>query len=52
MAKIRYVLPSDAEELSNIYRYYVEKTAISFEYTAPDENEMRRRIKLTDEVLK
>lgn len=44
MAKLRYVLPSDAEELSNIYRYYVEKTAISFEYTAPDENEMKQRI--------
>lgn len=36
--------PDDAEELLNIYKPYVEKTAISFEYEVPSEEEFRQRI--------
>ncbi len=41
---IRLVTPEDALVLSEIYRPYVENTAISFEYIAPDESEFRQRI--------
>ena len=34
MTEIRNAEASDAAELASIYRYYVEETAISFEYTA------------------
>ena len=34
----------DAEAIAAIYAPYVERTAISFEYDAPDASEMRRRI--------
>ena len=44
MTEIRNAEASDAAELASIYRYYVEETAISFEYTTPDEYEMGRRI--------
>ena len=47
MIEIRDAKGSDAAELAEIYRYYVEETAISFEYTAPDESEMRKRIEST-----
>ena len=47
MTEIRNAEASDAAELASIYRYYVEETAISFEYTAPDECEMERRIEET-----
>ena len=30
--EIRLATPQDAEELLEIYRYYVEHTAITFEY--------------------
>ena len=42
---IRDAVSEDAEALADIYRYYVEETAISFEYTAPDKDEMERRRK-------
>lgn len=42
--KIRTVRPEDAGALADIYSYYVENTAITFEYDAPDEAEFRRRI--------
>ncbi len=42
--KIRKVTPEDAGRLSEIYAYYVENTAISFEYNAPSEEEFRTRI--------
>lgn len=42
--RIREVTPADAKELSEIYSYYVENTAISFEYEAPSEEEFRGRI--------
>lgn len=41
---IRLVKPEDAYSLAEIYSPYVEKTAISFEYTAPDEKEFLSRI--------
>lgn len=44
---VRSATEEDAEVLSEIYSYYVENTAISFEYTAPDEEEFRKRIKNT-----
>lgn len=46
---IRTVRISDAEALSEIYRYYVENTAVSYEYTAPDAAEFKRRIAATIE---
>lgn len=44
---IRAVTPEDAEELLGIYGYYVEKTAISFEYEVPTAEEFRGRIEKT-----
>ncbi len=44
MHKIRSAEPDDAARLAEIYAYYVEETAVSFEYRAPDEEEFRRRI--------
>jgi L-amino acid N-acyltransferase YncA len=40
---IRPTCEKDAAALARIYAYYVEKTAITFEYTAPDTTEMERR---------
>ena len=40
---IRPTCEKDAAALARIYAYYVEKTAITFEYTAPDVAEMERR---------
>lgn len=34
----------DAKQISEIYAPYVKNTAISFEYEAPDEEEIRRRM--------
>ena len=42
--KVQMVSPSDAEELLEIYRPYVAKTAISFEYTVPSVSEFQGRI--------
>ncbi|MCR4704839.1 MAG: GNAT family N-acetyltransferase, partial [Lachnospiraceae bacterium] len=41
---IRKVRLEDAERLVEIYSYYVENTAISFEYEAPSVEEFRGRI--------
>ena len=41
---VRTVTPDDAERLLEIYGYYVEKTAISFEYDVPSIAEFRNRI--------
>lgn len=46
-AAVRTASPEDARFLAEIYRPYVENTAVTYEYTAPDEAEMRRRITLT-----
>lgn len=42
---IRSVIPDDAPSLRGIYAYYVENTAVSFEYDVPTEEEFVRRIK-------
>ena len=41
---IKTVSPCDAEELLNIYAYYVENTAITFEYDVPSVSEFNERI--------
>lgn len=40
----RIVSPEDAEEILGIYAPYIEKTAITFEYTVPSVKEFRERI--------
>ena len=44
---IRSVTTEDAEALLNIYSYYVENTAITFEYDVPTLEEFRQRISNT-----
>jgi len=41
---LRVATAIDAEKISSIYKPYVEKTAISFEYIPPDAKEMKSRI--------
>ncbi|MBQ6268140.1 MAG: N-acetyltransferase [Clostridia bacterium] len=41
---VRPATPADAPRLSEIYAYYVEHTAVSFEYAAPSAAEFRRRM--------
>ena len=41
---IRTVTVDDAERLVEIYSYYVENTAVSFEYVTPSVEEFRTRI--------
>ena len=41
---IRSATPDDASAILGIYAQYVEKTAISFEYDVPSEDEFRERI--------
>ena len=45
--KIRIACTDDAENLLKIYSPYIEKTAITFEYTAPTAEEFRERIEKT-----
>lgn len=45
--KIRVAKPEDAVELLEIYSYYVEETAISFETKVPSEEEFKERIEKT-----
>ena len=45
--QIRLATPADAEALLQIYGYYVENTAISFEYTTPTTEEFQNRIRKT-----
>ncbi len=42
--KIRLAAKDDAEELLEIYAYYVKNTAITFEYDVPSLDEFTRRI--------
>ena len=42
--RIRNATIADAERLLEIYSYYVEKTAISFEYDVPSLGEFTNRI--------
>lgn len=46
---IRTVRLDDAEELLRIYSYYVENTAITFEYDVPTVGEFRKRIETITE---
>ena len=41
---IREASPADAEILAGIYAYYVENTAVSFEYVPPSAEEFGQRI--------
>ena len=41
---IRTARPEDAGQIAEIYRPYVEHTAITFEYAAPDADEIRSRM--------
>lgn len=43
---IRPVRPGDAERIAEIYRYYVDETAVTYEETAPDTAEIAERIRL------
>ncbi len=47
MTELRVACPEDAAEIQRIYSYYVEKTAITFEYEVPSVEEMQRRIEHT-----
>ena len=44
MVTIRQATTEDAGRLLQIYAYYVENTAITFEYEVPTEDEFRKRI--------
>lgn len=44
---IRNATPKDAERILEIYAYYVEHTAVSFEYTVPTLSEFQNRMKKT-----
>ena len=44
MSRIREATPEDAARVAEIYRPYVENTAVTFETVPPDEAEMRSRI--------
>ncbi len=46
---VRPVQISDAERLAEIYLYYVDDTAVSFEYKAPSAEEFIKRIEHTTE---
>lgn len=43
---LRPATPADIAEIADIYRYYVEETAVSFETVAPDCDEMIRRLEI------
>ena len=45
--KIRIAHEDDAEYLLKIYSPYIEKTAVTFEYTPPTEEEFRQRVART-----
>ena len=47
---IRVAKPEDAEELLNIYKYYVENTTITFEYDTPSVEEFKNRIKISKKI--
>lgn len=44
MITLRQATISDGEALAKIYKYYVENTAITFEYIAPTDEEFSKRI--------
>lgn len=44
MVTVRLATENDAKEILAIYRYYIEKTAITFEYDVPSLEEFKKRI--------
>jgi phosphinothricin acetyltransferase len=50
MLTIRTATVDDAKDILNIYAYYVEKTAITFEYEVPSLEEFKGRIQKTLET--
>lgn len=44
---LRNATPSDAEQILNIYSYYIKHTAITFEYDIPSLDEFQGRIQKT-----
>ena len=48
---IRIATPEDAFAIQNIYRYYVDNTAITFELEVPSVKEFQERITKTLETL-
>lgn len=46
--KIRLAAPDDAEDILNIYKYYVLNTAVSFEYIVPEIEEFKNRYSFSD----
>ncbi len=44
MSKLRFVCKDDTKQILNIYKYYIEKTAITFEYEVPSEVDFLVRI--------
>ena len=44
MVTLRKATPQDGEALAEIYKYYVENTAVTFEYVAPTGEEFAERI--------
>lgn len=48
---IRTAAPEDAEKLLDIYSYYVEKTAVTYEYDVPGVEEFKGRIEDTLEKI-
>ena len=47
MIQVRNAVMADAERILEIYDYYVQHTAISFEYTTPTLAEFRGRMEKT-----
>ena len=47
MMTIHSAVPADAPKLLEIYSYYAEKTAITFEYDVPSVEEFESRIRNT-----
>ena len=46
---IRLIAEEDADEVLNVYQYFVDHTVVSFEYEAPTRDEYRQRIITTTE---
>ena len=47
MLRIRPACPDDAERFRDIYAYYVDRTAVTFEYEAPSAEAFREKIAAT-----
>ena len=42
---VRNAVLSDAERLAEIYVWYVERTAVTFEFVSPSPEELRERMR-------